>query len=401
MSELFIWRRSFLSAFLAFLFCFVQVNAQEQKDLMEVGFKLLGLKKETKDSLAENSKKALQFSALPAVGYAMHTGWAAAVSANGAFYTDTANNGVQKISSITTNVTYSQFKQLMMPFQGNIWTKGNRFNVLIDYRYIKYPSRIFGIGDGTKSTDGYLVDFHGLKLHQALLKSIAPNVYAGLGFFHDRFWDIAEVDPPAGITTPYQQYSLIKKENATGPTLHFLYDSRLNTINPQGGMQANLVFRRNTTFFGSTSNWTSLLVEFRKYIPFPGNAKNRLAIWSYNWFTLDGKPPFLMLPSTGWDYLYNSGRGYIQGRFRDRNMLYLETEYRFSLTGNGLIGGVVFLNGQCFSSQISKGYGSLIPGYGMGLRIKLNKHSGANLCIDYGFGRDGSRGFAVNLGEVF
>jgi hypothetical protein len=35
------------------------------------------------------------------------------------------------------------------------------------------------------------------------------------------------------------------------------------------------------------------------------------------------------------------------------------------------------------------------------MRIKLVKHSSTNLCIDYGFGKDGSRGFFVNLGEVF
>lgn len=378
------------------------LHAQQQTDIMEVGFKLLGLqrsaKEEAKDTL---SKKGLQFSAVPAVGYAMHTGWAAVMSANGAFYLDTANRSAQKLSSITTNVTYSQFKQLLLPFQGNIWTKGNRYNIVLDYRFIKYPSRVFGIGSNTKPADGYFVDFRSLKLNQAILRSVTNNFFAGMGFYHDRFWDVIEVDPPAGVTTSYQQYGLSKREMATGPTVNLLYDSRLNTINPQGGTQANLVYRYNTTFFGSTANWQSLLIEFRKYIPFPSNSRNRLALWSYNWFTLNGKPPYLMMPSTGWDYIYNSGRGYLQGRFRDRNMLYLESEYRFSITNNGLVGGVLFVNGQHFSSQSTRGYGRVIPGYGMGLRVKLNKNSGANLCIDYGFGQDGSRGFAVNLGEVF
>jgi hypothetical protein len=43
----------------------------------------------------------------------------------------------------------------------------------------------------------------------------------------------------------------------------------------------------------------------------------------------------------------------------------------------------------------------IAPGYGVGLRIKINKFSGANVCIDYGFGNDNSRGIAINLGEVF
>mgnify|MGYP006284760475 FL=1 len=108
-----------------------------------------------------------------------------------------------------------------------------------------------------------------------------------------------------------------------------------------------------------------------------------------------------MLPSTGWDDTYNTGRGYIQGRYRGRNMVYLESEYRFQITQNGLLGGTFFVNGQSFSHNMFKAYDAFKIGYGVGLRLKVNKHSGANICIDYGFGKNGSRGFAVNLGEIF
>jgi hypothetical protein len=108
-----------------------------------------------------------------------------------------------------------------------------------------------------------------------------------------------------------------------------------------------------------------------------------------------------LLPSTGWDDFYNTGRGYIQGRYRGRNMVYLESEYRFGITKNGLLGGVVFANAESFSKVLSKQLDLIAPAYGAGLRIKLNKFSGANLCIDYGFGIEGSKGISVNLGEVF
>jgi hypothetical protein len=84
-------------------------------------------------------------------------------------------------------------------------------------------------------------------------------------------------------------------------------------------------------------------------------------------------------------------------------MLYLESEYRFSFTRNGLFGGVVFVNGQSFSNypSDSNDYDVIWPGFGAGLRIKVNKHSNTNIAIDYGFGADGSHGLFVNLGEVF
>ena len=82
-------------------------------------------------------------------------------------------------------------------------------------------------------------------------------------------------------------------------------------------------------------------------------------------------------------------------------MMYYETEYRFNITRNGILGGTVFLNGQTYSPKMFKDFVGIKAGYGLGLRIKLNKYSGSNICIDYGFGKNGSRGFAVNLGEIF
>ena len=183
--------------------------------------------------------------------------------------------------------------------------------------------------------------------------------------------------------------------------LRLLYDSRLNQINPNNGFYANIVYRPNYIFLGSDNNWQSLLLEFKKYLKLTKNSKNILALWSYNWLTTGGSPPYLMLPSTGWDDAFNTGRGSIQGRFRDKNMIYLEAEYRFGITRNGLLGGVVFVNAESFSSGFDKNFLDISPAFGTGLRLKLNKFSGANLCVDYGIGIDGSKGFFVNLGEVF
>jgi outer membrane translocation and assembly module TamA len=246
------------------------------------------------------------------------------------------------------------------------------------------------------------MDFDYLKLHQSLLKKLYGELYAGLGFFYDYFWKVTEVDPPAGVKTSFQEYGAMNKEVASGIAVRLLYDSRQNQINPSFGTYANIVFRPNFTFLGSDNNWQSLQIDLRKYTQIFGSKRNTLALWSFNWFTLgSGKPPYLLLPSTGWDDQYNTGRGYIQSRFRDRNMVYGEMEYRFQVTNNGLLGAVAFANAETFSHNISNQFASVAPGYGFGLRVKLNKYSKANLCLDYGFGLNHSKGLFVNLGEVF
>ena len=372
----------------------------KQIDLVDVGRSWLkGHHTRREDTIAQKQGK-LHISALPVAGYTLQTGFAGVLSSNFAFYT--SEHSQANLSTILTSITYSQYKQIIFPIQADIWTKGNKYNIITDWRYLKYPSLTYGLGGNTSSDSGYNIDYGYLRLHQAILKTIAHDLYLGLGYDLDYFWNIKEIDPPTGKTTDFERYGLSPKEVASGISLHFLFDSRRNPINPEKGNYASITYRPNFTFLGSDNNWQSLLFDLRKYITFPANTHNVLAIWSYDWFTVGGgKPPYLLLPSTGWDAYSNTARGYIQGRFRSRNMLYLESEYRFGLTTNGLLGGVVFANAQSFSDPNSGHYQYITPGYGTGLRISLNKFSRTNLCIDYGWGIHGSGGFFVNLGEVF
>jgi Omp85 superfamily domain len=352
------------------------------------------------DTIAELKAFKLHWSTVPAVGYTLQTGFAALLSENVAFYTSLEHN--QKISSISTSVTYSQYNQIIFPFQADIWSKSNKYNFILDWRYMDYPSETFGLGGNTLITDGYNIDFYYAKIHQALLRRVNKNLYAGAGYYLDYFWNVREIDASHQDTVSFIKDKLTKTSVSSGIAFRLIYDSRLNQINPQQGTYVNIVFRPNFTFLGSDNNWQSLLLEFRKYIRFKPSSKNVLALWSYNWLTIGGgEPPYLMLPSTGWDDFFNTGRGYIQSRFRGRDMFYLESEYRFGITNNGLLGGVVFANAESFSKSVTSGGQTVAPGYGVGIRMKLNKFSGANLCVDYGFGTEGSRGIAVNLGEVF
>lgn len=373
--------------------------ANEKMDLVDVGRSFLkGVKTKRTDSVHQKAGK-LYVAPLPVIGYTLQTGFAGVLSCNFAFYT---SSSPQNLSSVLTSVTYSQYNQVIFPIQADIWTKGNKYNIVTDWRYMKYPSLTYGLGGNTATDSGYNIDYTYLRLHQAIMKTVAKDLYLGLGYDLDYFWNIHEVDPPPGKMTDFERYGLYKTAVASGVSFHFLYDSRRNQLNPENGGYASVSYRPNFTFLGSDANWQSLVLDLRKYVRWPESSHNVLAFWNYDWFTTGGgSPPYLLLPSTGWDAYSNTARGYIQGRFRSRNMLYLESEYRFAITSNGLFGGVVFANTQSFSEPVTGRFQYLIPGYGAGLRISLNKFSRTNLCVDYGWGLNGSGGFFVNLGEVF
>jgi hypothetical protein len=387
------------------LFSFLRLTAQDSLssnkiDLVDVGRSFLKGHRSTRVDTVQQKVGKLHISALPVAGYTLQTGFAGVLSSNFAFYT--SEHSQANLSNVLTSITYSQYKQVIFPVQANIWTKGNKYNIQTDWRYLKYPSLTYGLGGNTNADSGYNIDYGYLRLHQAILRSVTKDLYVGIGVDLDYFWNIREVDPPFGKPTDLEKYGLTKTEQAAGVSLHFLYDDRRNPINPVKGTFASVTWRPNFTFLGSDDNWQSLLVDARKFIPFPGGTHNVLALWTYDWFTVGGgKPPYLLLPSTGWDAYSNTARGYIQGRYRGRNMLYFESEYRFGLTANGLLGGVLFANAQSFPEMATGQFTYIQPGYGLGFRISLNKFSRTNLCVDYGWGSHGSGGFFVNLGEVF
>jgi outer membrane protein assembly factor BamA len=117
---------------------------------------------------------------------------------------------------------------------------------------------------------------------------------------------------------------------------------------------------------------------------------------------LNGSVPYLELPGTGSDINQRIGRGYTISRFKGPSFFYNEMEYRFPLTNNKLLSGVLFFNMETAGNQKNvRLFDYWEPGAGAGLRILFDKHTRSNLCIDYGFGNYGSRGIFVGLNEVF
>jgi outer membrane protein assembly factor BamA len=374
-----------------------QTNYNDQLDLIDVGrnifHKGLGKRVDT----GEIRSRKLRISVVPAAGYTLQTGFAALLAGNAAFYTNTDAN----TSTILTSLTYTVKDQIILPFQTSIWTKGNKYNIIVDWRYLYFPSYTYGLGGYTSLSNGYLITYSTIHLHQAVLRKIRENMYAGVGYNLDYYWNIKELNPPGNKVTDFEKYGFDEAEFASGFTFNYLYDSRDNPINAEKGNFVNVIYRPNLTIFGNTATWRSLAIDLRKYIRFPANSNNVLAFWSYEWLTLSGKAPYLMLPNTGGDPYSNTGRGYIQGRFRGDNMAYLEGEYRFRITNNGLLGGVVFANAESFTEQESSKFETIAPGWGAGIRLKFNKFSRTNVALDYGFGVGGSGGLFVNIGEVF
>lgn len=191
-------------------------------------------------------------------------------------------------------------------------------------------------------------------------------------------------------------------QTSAGTSLGLLWDTRDNAINARRGWLASVAYR---TFFkgflDGDSTWQELYLDTRTYRKLTANARHKLAFHFLGDLVTGGTAPYLDLPESGGDG--RSARGYGEGRFRGERMLYGEMEYRGTVTPNGLLGVVAFLNATTVDSVETheKLFDSVAPAGGFGLRVLLNKRSRTNLCTDYGWGIQGSRGFYLAIQEAF
>lgn len=408
--------------FTSLLFCFfseiaAQVNDSLPKHKKNI-FTLAFYKQPGKDSMVDfvdgiyrvfmprktraygdESQAVAHFSFVPAVEYSLATGLA--VSANTSLVLP-GKTTYTNASTISGELKYTQNKQVIGQLVSNIWLRNNTYILNTNWSYAKYPQKDFGLGSNSELSRFDLLDYSYLKMHQSLVKRIFPNLYAGPGLYIDHHWNITDTTTINKPLVGFTQYGLTRSATSVGLSLNLLYDSRKSIVNPVAGSSyLNIIYRNNLTGLGSSQHWQNLVIDARKYIGFPKNSKNILAFWTYDVLTLQGRPPYLHLPATASDVFSNTGRGYIQGRFRGDKWLFAESEYRFGITENGFLGAVVFANVQTVSEQPGKNIQGLRTGYGAGIRVKLNKHSNTNIALDYGFGQGGSHGLFMNLGEVF
>jgi hypothetical protein len=351
-----------------------------------------------KDRSVEEAISKSQLSFIPAVEYSMATKLAASLNAN---YVKPSKYPSTKNATYSTELKFTQNKQVISQFLSNVWLKNNEYNINTNWSYLKFPQKDFGLGTENNQIDLFdQIDYSYLKLHQSIVKRIAQNWYIGPGLNIDYRWNISDSSTVNKPIYGFAQYGQTKKSNSTGLTLDLLYDSRTSIVNPiTSSAYFNLSYRTNLTFLGSDYALQSITLDARKYIPL--FRKNMLAFWTYNVLTLSGKAPYLDIPYTASDRNSNTGRGFIQGRFRGEKLFFAESEYRFGITENGFLGAVVFANMHSVTEPLQKGFQQIKAGYGAGIRIKLNKHSNTNVAIDYAFGQGGSHGIFMNLGEVF
>ncbi len=334
-------------------------------------------------------------------------------------------------SIVSGSAQYTTKNQVLFLLKNNIYSNNNRIFFSGDWRYQIFSQPTYGLGTnspvggildyqynllGVESTIDSLAQpmkFNFARFYQSASFKLKESLYLGIGYNYDSYSKIVDerlrLNPGDSLVTShyaYNQYYNFKTTSyySSAFALNFIFDTRDNMIDPRKGYYVLVNWRGSRKLLGNKTNANFYNVEYRSFHGLSKkNPRHLIAFWLMGNFSPEGEFPYMILPATAYDQRSRSGRGYTQGRFRGNNLVYGEAEYRFPISQcGGVLGGVLFLNGTTASNptQSLKLFESVKPGYGMGLRVMVDKQSRTNLAIDFGFG-DKSSGFYFAASETF
>jgi hypothetical protein len=381
---------------------------------------------QAQDTLTYSPNKINNFKwvPLPAVGSNPANGWMFGLAPSATWYM--GNPKDTKLSNLVGNFLYTTKKQWIFSSRSNIFLDQNSWILVGDWRYFITSQPTFGLGSGAPNELGedpnlpgvyqgeQQMDFSLIRFYETVLKRVgSSNFYLGMGYhfdLHSKIESFVEGKTPPSFEFAHDNYNRAlgfdtERYILSGITLNAILENRDVAVSPYEKNFALLSYKINPTFLGSDQYSSTILMDYRHYFNLSESRKRHLiAFWGYGNFLVSGNLPYMNLPSIGWDMFGRGGRAYAQGRFRGESMVYSEAEYRFPLQKQKeTFGGTVFVNAASFSSRTvnEKLMETINPGYGLGLRVMINKQYRTTITADYGWGQKGNSGFYLNVNESF
>jgi hypothetical protein len=370
-------------------------SAAADPDLPELLSRLLG-----RPRLATGAEKRFHLAVLPFVLANPLLGAGGGLAAVGGFRLggpETAFSRFETSAFLTTHRQEGVVVRTDVRLPGNGWILSG------DWGGGRFPNPAYGLGGETRSSDRTVVQRQQIQLHETVYRRVVSQLYGGLGYLVDDFYDIVDVRHAAGEATRFSAYpyGTSGRSLSSGVTLNVLWDGRDSTVRPTRGASILGRFRFEPAELGSDDAWYSYYLDARTYLAVPGRG-DVLALWAFGWWS-SARTPYLLLPQVGADPEHRSARGMVEGRYAARDLVYGEVEYRAHLWRS--LGAVAALSLSAPSDRGVNGAGlsfrAVHPGLAAGLRVLLDRTSGANLVLDGAWAPGEGVGFYLNANETF
>ena len=290
-------------------------------------------------------------------------------------------------STLPISLLYTLNKQVILTTELDLWINGNDDNLKVLLELANYSFKFYGVGNdlGAESEELYATKYAHFRINYQ--RQISPGFYLGPRY-EFRADDIYKTEVGGILDTDQVMGSNGSRISGLGLVLNF--DTRDNIFQPKGGSFHQVSLMSFQSFLGSNFRFSQYQLDLRKYLPIHG--KQILAVQAWYSFTA-GNPPFQQHSLIGGSDLM---RGYFEGRYRDRNAMVYQAEYRVPIHRKL---GLVFFGsaGQVADKVSSFSLNKLRYGGGLGFRYQLTD-DGLNLRLDLAYGNQSS--FYFGLDEV-
>ena len=327
----------------------------------------------------------------PTVAYAPETSWELGVSS---LYVYSANRDLSnRLSEVKAFTFYTLENQYGFWLDHALYTDENKWFFYGRARYQSFPLFYYGTGRETPSEHIALIDGEYTLFRERLLRETLPSLYFGLELDYQGLNRVNYIDTETDFELP--EVGAMGSNNL-GIGLGLLYNNIHNAMNPREGLYSEWAFMNYNTAAGSDYNMTTYVIDNRIYRPVKENTV--FAAQVYGQFT-SGNAPFNMLALMGGESLM---RGYYLGRYRDKNLVAGQVEYRIlPFEFSKRWGASVFLAaGQVYGDEYGFNWDQFLPTGGAGIRYLIFPEKDIYTRIDVSFTEEG-RGVYFFIGEAF
>jgi len=295
-----------------------------------------------------------------------------------------------RLSFVQTIFEYSLKDQMDIQLGANIFLPNESYIAKGFFRFKVFPDVFYGVGNDTPDENAEHYNHNIFIANTSLARKLSPGVFLGLEYRYANTYNIDFDEPTSEVL---DNVTGINGGVNSGLGLIFTIDKRDNVVNATKGYFLEFSKYVYAPKLGSSFSFSNVNFTFNKY--FDLGKKQILAtntVANLN----SGDPSFLFMAQAGGERIL---RSYPMNRFRDKNFVGTQVEYRRHLFWRfGMVGfaglGDVFDTTDEFSWQRVK------YSYGVGLRVMLNRQERLNFRLDYGIGRD-SRSVYVTVTEAF
>jgi len=180
----------------------------------------------------------------------------------------------------------------------------------------------------------------------------------------------------------------------SGAGVMFSFDTRDNVYFPFSGRYYNAAASWFGGAIGSDYDFANYNVDLRQY--FSVTPSQILATQLLMNF-ISGDPPFPALAQLGGKSLM---RGYYTGRYRDKQLIVLQAEYRLILSRRFGLAGFAGI-GEVAEKLTRFALRDFKASYGAGIRYAVSPKEKINIRLDLGFGQEPFVGPIITIAEAF